>query len=75
MHGSFVLKLWLLDADIKRVKELAEKWTLNYDDSFVMLKQMEPTELMKKGMKRFIEEILCMSEESYWDKVKAFKEE
>lgn len=56
-------------ARIDRVKELADKWNLTFEDSIEMLKCMRPTgDRMKDGLKIFIEKILNMTEEEYWKK-------
>lgn len=65
-----ILESLALGADLKRVKELAGKWGLTYKDSLEMLKRMEPNDLMKKGMDSFIENIIEMDVNEYWEEVK-----
>lgn len=68
---TVVLEALALGADIKRIKELCNKWKLNFKDSINLLKYSKPTELMKKGFETFITKILNMSIDDYWDKASA----
>ena len=65
-----LLEALALGAKVEQAKELAEHWKLTYEDSIEMLKRVEPTELMKKGMPIMIEEIFGMSTEEYWENFK-----
>lgn len=53
-------------ARIDRVKELAEKWKMDKADSIEMIKRVKPNNLMRGGMKIFIEKILGMDVGEYW---------
>ncbi len=57
-------------AKVERIKELAQKWNCDYEDSIRMLKRIKPTDDMQGGMGIFIKEILGMEEEIYWNKIK-----
>jgi hypothetical protein len=57
-------------ASMERIKELAQKWNCDYDDSIEMLRRVKPTDDMQKGMDIFIKEILGMEIENFWAKVK-----
>lgn len=61
-----VLESLALGADGNRMKELCSKWGTNYDDTIEMLKRCKPSDLMKKGMDRFIQEILGVDIEAFW---------
>jgi hypothetical protein len=66
-----VLESLALGARIERVKELAQKWGCDYNDSFEMLaRNPKPAQQLKDGMKIFIEKILKMDAGDYWDKVR-----
>lgn len=59
-----------LGAKISRVKELAKKWNLTFDDSVELLKRVEdPNALMKDGISLFAKEILDIPVDEYWKKV------
>ena len=60
-------------ADIGRIKELAEKWKMDKADSIEMLKQLKPNDLMKVGMKIFIQEILNENVGKYWKEILALE--
>jgi len=53
-----LLEALALGASIEKVKELADKWKCNFEDSIEMLKRMKPTSLMKDGWYIFLKEIL-----------------
>ena len=66
-------------ARIERVKELAEKWGCDKDDSFEMiartpLDDVKQNVLMRGGMTIFIEKILGMDVDEYWKEVGALGE-
>lgn len=70
-----ILEALALGARIERVRELANKWELTYEDSIEMLKRVTPTKLMKKGMDIFIHNIFGMTIEDYWAAVLLEKSE
>lgn len=72
---TLILEALALGAGIKGIKELIEKWTMDKGDSIEMLKrmklaEMKPDELMKKGMTRFIKEVLGLDVEKYWAEIR-----
>ena len=69
---KMVLEALALEAKITRVQELVNKWNLNLEDSVEILmryKDIPPTDEMKDGLEIFIEKILKMSIDDYWQKV------
>jgi len=70
---KIVLEALGLGCRLDRATELAKHWNLTYEDSLEMLTRISPneiTELMRAGLTIFIEFILHMDLEIYWDKVK-----
>lgn len=66
---KIALEALALGARTERIKGLAEKWKLTFNDSLEMLVRCKPTELMKDGMSKFIPAIFQMEVDAYWDKV------
>jgi len=66
---TLVLEALALGANIKRIRELSNKWKLTFNDSINLLQYSKPTSLMKEGLEIFIIKILNMSIDDYWDKV------
>ena len=56
-----------------RVKELATKWHMDFDDSRQMLARHNgsPSESWKRGLEGFITGVLGMTTDDYWNKLKA----
>jgi len=71
---TMMLEALAKGARVDRVKEIAEKQGCDKADSIEMLKRMKPNELMRGGMKIFIEKILGMDVEEYWKEVGALGE-
>lgn len=67
---QIVLEGLALGVKIERAKDLATKWNLTFKDSIEMLKRVKPSDLMRAGMEIFVERILGMNPEEYWQKVK-----
>lgn len=68
-----VLEALALGANIERVKELAEKWKFDLEDSGEFLARYnldKLTDELRQGMSIFITKILEMDEEAYWQKIK-----
>lgn len=59
-------------ANLERAKELVDKWKLTIEDVTTMIFNLEPDETIRKGMDIYIEKILCMKEEDFWEKVLSF---
>jgi len=60
-----------LGANIERIEDLAKKWGLTFEDSIEMLKRvktLDPEEV--GGLKLFVQKILKMGEEEFWEKAK-----
>lgn len=65
---TIVLESLALGARVERVKELAEKWGCDYNDSFEMFaRNPKPAQILKDGMNIFIEKILKIDAGDYWD--------
>jgi len=71
---TLILEALALGARVSRVKELAEKNKCDKADSIEMLQRMRSNELMRKGMKIFIKEILDMDVKEYWNELRALGE-
>ena len=69
------LEALALGASIERIKELAHKWNLTFDDCLEMLKRKEPTELMRKGLPLFAKLLFELDEDAFWKKIKEKWEE
>ncbi len=61
-----VLEGLALGVKVERAKELAQKWVLTYEDSIEFLARVKPTDLMRSGLEKFIDQILGMSHAEYW---------
>lgn len=72
---GIVLEALALGANLERVKELSTKWGLTFDDSVEFIARVTPTNLMRDGLEIFIEKVLSMESDDYWDKVKEKLEE
>jgi len=66
---TIVLESLALGASIPRVKELSKKWKMDYEDSKTMLMMLKPDNRMREGLSIFIENVLEMKEEDYWNKI------
>jgi len=66
---DFVLEALTIGARLDRIKELAEKWKLNYEDSKEYIQRRKPTETLQKGLRLFAEKVLNMNPEDYFDKL------
>lgn len=64
-----ILEALAKGARIDRVKELAEKWKMDFDDSIEFLKRYRPSKMVRGGMKIFIAKILGMSWDEYFDRL------
>ena len=67
---KILLEALALGAKESEVTRLANKWKCDYNDSIEMLKRCESTELMKKGMTRYIPLIFNMKVDEYWTKIR-----
>ena len=67
---KLILEALAFGANISPVKELAKRWELTFEDSKELLKRVELIDTMKKGLDRFVKEILEMSFEEYISKIK-----
>jgi len=68
-----ILESLALGADLRRVKDLAGKWEMTFEDSLEMLRRANPKDvnnLMRRGMSSFVEKVIEMDLEEYWEKVK-----
>ena len=52
-----------------RVKELAEKWEMDFDDSMEFLARFKPEDIHREGMEKFVGLIFNMDPDDYWEKV------
>jgi len=68
---QIMLEALAMNVNLNRAKYLAERWGLTFEDSMEMLKRVQPTELMKKGFKIFIQKILDMEIDEYQKKIRA----
>jgi len=70
-----VIEALAMGARETRVKELATRWELNYQDSLMFIRRLKaPTEAQKKGFKIFVEKILKRDHEKYWENIKKLAE-
>ena len=60
-----------MGASTERVKELAAKWNCDYGDSIKMLLRLTtPSGLMKKGIDLFVDKVLGLDVDKYWEVIK-----
>jgi len=71
---TLVLEALALGANIDRVKELVNKWNLDLNDSFEMLIRLNPNERMKNGLEIFVNKILNMNIDDYFNQFKLYCE-
>ena len=64
-----VLEALALNCPLPRVKQLADKWGLTYEDSVEMLRRVKPSAEMIQGLEIFIKEIFRMEPDEYWQNV------
>jgi hypothetical protein len=69
---KLVLEALTLGVRIERVAELAEKWKLTKEDSWEFVARTKPSAATGPGLKIFIEQILKMTEDSYWEEFMAW---
>jgi hypothetical protein len=55
-------------ARLDRVKELATKWNMTFEDSIEMLSRIKVTQDLREGLRIFIKSVLNMTEDEYWTK-------
>ena len=70
---KIVLEGFFYGANVDRLKELANKWALTFEDSVELLKRTrkeERTEAMTGGLPSFVAHVLQMTPDAYWTKVK-----
>lgn len=70
---KIVLEAFLLGGRGDRIKELAQKWHLTFEDSIEMLKHASEngiTDEIREGLPLFVACILQMNPDDYWKKVK-----
>jgi len=67
---QIALEAIALGANHRRIREISKKWKLTFVDSYNLLRYIKPTELMKNGLTIFIEKILNIKEEVYWNAIK-----
>jgi len=72
---KIILESLYLGADPDRVYELSAKWGFDFKDSLKMISRVIPTEDMTRGLQLFIERVLKMTTNDYWNKAgKEWKE-
>jgi len=62
-----VLEALTLGVRVERVVELVKKWGLTKEDSWEYVARTKPDACLGAGLKIFIEQILKMTEDSYWE--------
>ena len=67
---AIILEGLALGASIKRVGELCKKWDCNLTDFEEMLINVKPTESMREGATIFLEKIMKLDVDEYWNKLK-----
>ena len=66
-----VIEALAMGAREERIRELATKWGLDFQDSLIMIRKLKaPTELQIKGFKIFVEKILGRAHEKDWENIK-----
>lgn len=71
---KIILDGFFLGARVDRLKELAGKWGLAFEDSIKMLTRApkdEVTDAMRGGLPSFVAHVLQITPEAYWMKVAA----
>lgn len=67
---TVVLEALALGAQDERIKELAKKWGLTYEDSIEFIIRIScPTQILKDGMAKFTKLVFNMDIKTYWEKV------
>ena len=66
---KMILEALMKGARTDRVKELAAKWGMDFDDSMDFLAQFEPQDIHREGMEKFVGLIFNMDPDDYWEKV------
>lgn len=59
-------------ARLDRIKELAEKWKATKIDAFEMMVHMNPSEAQRRGLLLFIDKVLGMEADAFFDEFKAW---
>lgn len=70
---KMILEALEAGAKTERIKELAKKWKMDFDDSLEFLKRFKPENIHRDGMEKFIIRIFKMDPDDYWEKVKQQK--
>jgi hypothetical protein len=68
---TLILEALASGARVGRVRELTKKWNCDKADSVEAILRIKPNDLMKKGIRIFIKEILGMDVEKYWKEIEA----
>lgn len=66
---KMILEALAKGARTDRVKELAAKWKMDFDDSMKFLARFEPQDIHKEGMEKFVGLIFGMEADEYWVEV------
>ena len=65
---TLVIEAFALGARIDKIKDLAVKWSLTKEDlKKFIIRNLKPTNLQKDGMDKFIQLILCIKPNEFWD--------
>ncbi len=67
---KFLLEALALGARIERVRDLAQKWGCDLKDAFKMVVRLQPHEQHRRGLEIFIEKILKMDQDKFWNLLK-----
>ena len=64
---TLIIEALALGANINKIKELADKWHLDFNDSVEFVSRIKPNPLLTKGMALFIKNVLNMDVDEYWE--------
>ena len=65
---TLAIEAFALGARISKIKALTEKWSLTKKDlKEYILRNPHPSKLQKDGMNKFIQLILCIEPNVFWD--------
>ena len=64
-----IIEALALGAQVERVRELSKKWKLTSDDLLIFFSRHKPSALQIEGVHLFIEQILEVKPDAFFDKV------
>lgn len=66
---KMILEALAKGARPERVKELAAKWKMDFDDSMEFLARFKPQDIHREGMEKFVGLVFGMEADEYWMEV------